>query len=62
MQLSDAVEVIEIRDVKEVNSKLGQDWKLLAVLPGSVNASGSTYVIYVLGKPGKGNYSLKGVS
>lgn len=62
MQLSDAFEVVEIRDVKEVNSKLQKDWKLLAVVPGSTGGSGSTYVIYVLGKPAKSNYNLNAVS
>jgi hypothetical protein len=56
MQISEAAQVIEVRDYIEVNSKLGQGWKLLAVIPGSNGSSGKTYVIYVLGKakPGLG--------
>jgi hypothetical protein len=56
MQISEAAQVIEVRDYLEVNSKLGQGWKLLAVIPGSNGSSGKTYVIYVLGKakPGLG--------
>lgn len=53
MQISDAVEVLEVRELKEVNTKLGQGWKLLAVIPGSTGGIGSTYVIYVLGQPSR---------
>lgn len=50
MQIGEAVEVVEVRDVKEVNTKLRQDWKLLAVVPGTTTGIGGSYVIYVLGK------------
>ncbi|OSR69230.1 hypothetical protein BV326_03515 [Pseudomonas syringae pv. actinidiae] len=60
MQISDAVEVHEVRDQREVNSKLGQGWKLLAVVPGSTGVNSSTYVIYVMGKPKPGGTGLYG--
>lgn len=51
MQISDAVEVFEVRSQSEANAKLKEGWSLLAVLPGATGGNGSTYVIYVLGKP-----------
>lgn len=51
MQISDAVEVLEVRSQSEANAKLKQGWGLLAALPGATGGNSSTYVIYVLGKP-----------
>lgn len=51
MQISDTVEVLEVRSQSEANTKLKEGWSLLAVLPGATGGNGSTYVIYVLGKP-----------
>lgn len=50
MQMSDAVEVIEVHGQGLANGKLAEGWKLLAVFPGiGLNGRG-TYAVYVLGK------------
>lgn len=60
MQISDAVEVLEVRTQKEANTKLKEGWSLLAVIPGATGGTGSTYVIYVLGKPKSKADSMEG--
>jgi hypothetical protein len=50
MQLSDAVEVIEVAGIFGVNEKLAEGWTLLAVVPGADHA-GRAQVTYVMGKP-----------
>lgn len=49
MQLSDAVEVVQVAGATQANEKLAEGWKLLAVVPNE-NASGKAYVAYVLGR------------
>ncbi len=49
MQLSDAVEVVQVAGMRSANEKLAEGWKLLAVVPGA-NAEGKAHVAYVLGK------------
>ena len=51
MQISEAFEVAEVRSPADANTLMRDGWKLLAVAPGSTGGNGSTYVIYVLGKP-----------
>ncbi|MFJ3487196.1 hypothetical protein ACIPL1_27820 [Pseudomonas sp. NPDC090202] len=53
MQMSDAVEVIEVHGQAEANKHLRAGWKLLTVLRATTNSglSGTTYGIYVMGKP-----------
>lgn len=50
MQLSDAIEVVQVAGATNANEKLAEGWKLLAVVPGA-NSSGQPHVAYVLGKP-----------
>ncbi len=50
MQMSDAVEVVQVAGASAANDKLAEGWKLLAVVP-SANSSGHQHVAYVLGKP-----------
>ncbi|MCE1004521.1 hypothetical protein [Pseudomonas sp. NMI1173_11] len=52
MQMSDAVEVVQVAGSTQANEKLAEGWKLLAVVP-SENATGKAHVAYVLGKPGQ---------
>lgn len=52
MQISDAVEVIEVHGYEAANEKLSDGWKLLTVLP-AVNPNGRVYGVYVLSKPPK---------
>jgi hypothetical protein len=52
MQMSDTVEVVQVAGAQNANAKLGEGWKLLAVVPGTAPASGASIVVYVLGKPG----------
>lgn len=49
MQISDAVEVVEVVGAAGANKKLAEGWTLLAVVP-SANAAGKAHVAYVLGK------------
>lgn len=49
MQISDAVEVVEVVGAAGANKKLTEGWTLLAVVP-SANAAGKAHVAYVLGK------------
>ncbi|WP_434625323.1 hypothetical protein J3P84_19665 [Pseudomonas sp. Z1-29] len=50
MQISDAVEVVQVAGPTNANQKLAEGWTLLAVVPGA-NAEGKPHVAYVLGKP-----------
>lgn len=50
MQISDAVEVVEVHGQAAANGKLAEGWKLLAVLPAVSPHGGSTYTVYVMGK------------
>ncbi|WP_349987437.1 hypothetical protein ABMQ39_06630 [Pseudomonas alloputida] len=52
MQMSDAVELVQVAGSTQANEKLAEGWKLLAVVP-SENATGKAHVAYVLGKPGQ---------
>lgn len=49
MQMSDAVEVVQVAGAAQANKKLTEGWTLLAVVP-SANNSGLAHVAYVLGK------------
>lgn len=49
MQMSDAVEVVQVAGAGEANKKLAEGWTLLAVVPNANNA-GLAHVAYVLGK------------
>lgn len=49
MQMSDAVEVVQVAGASQANKKLAEGWTLLAVVP-SANNSGLAHVAYVLGK------------
>ena len=51
MQMSDAIEVVQVRGALLANQHLGLGWTLLAVVPG-INNSGKASVIYVLGRSG----------
>lgn len=52
MQLSDAVEVVQVAGAASANKKLSEGWKLLAVTSaGNGQDNGNTFVWYVLGKP-----------
>ena len=51
MQMSEAVEVIQVAGAGNANIKLAEGWRLLAVVPGNVAATGHAIVLYVLGKP-----------
>lgn len=52
MQISDAVEVIEVFSEDEANERLAEGWRLLAVVPGAPRGSSNrASVVYVLGKP-----------
>lgn len=53
MQMSDAIEVVQVAGATNANEKLAEGWKLLAVVP-SANSSGQPHVAYVLGKPSAG--------
>lgn len=50
MQISDAVEVVQVAGASSANKKLAEGWTLLAVVP-SANNAGLAHVAYVLGKP-----------
>jgi len=50
MQMSDAVEVVQVAGASAANEKLAEGWKLLAVVPNA-NSEGRSHVAYVLGKP-----------
>lgn len=50
MQISDAVEVIEVHGHEAANEKLVVGWTLLAVLPAKNPSHGGAYGVYVLGK------------
>ena len=49
MQMSDAVEVVQVAGAANANVKLNEGWTLLAVVPGATN-EGRAHVAYVLGK------------
>lgn len=49
MQMSDAVEVVQVTGAGNANDKLKEGWTLLAVVPGA-NTEGKPHVAYVLGK------------
>lgn len=51
MQISDAVEVIEVHGHVAANEKLTEGWTLLAVIPATNPSHGAGYGVYVLGKP-----------
>ena len=51
MQMSDAIEVVQVAGAINANAKLAEGWKLIAVLPGTVQSTGAGVVMYVLGKP-----------
>ncbi|WP_027925906.1 hypothetical protein [Pseudomonas sp. URMO17WK12:I12] len=52
MQMSEAVEVIQVAGASSANTKLAEGWKLLAVTSaGNGQNDGKTFVWYVLGKP-----------
>lgn len=57
MQMSDAVEVVQVAGATNANKKLAEGWTLLAVVP-SANNAGAAHVAYVLGKA-KENPKLK---
>lgn len=50
MQISDAVEVIEVHGHEAANEKLVVGWTLLAVLPAKSPSHGGAYGVYVMGK------------
>ena len=50
MQMSNAVQVVQVAGALAANEKLAEGWKLLAVVP-SANSEGKAHVAYVLGKP-----------
>mgnify|MGYP003410183669 CR=1 FL=1 len=50
MQMSDAVEVVQVAGSTQANQKLAEGWMLLAVVPNA-NNNGQSHVAYVLGKP-----------
>ncbi|WP_162770520.1 hypothetical protein [Pseudomonas abietaniphila] len=50
MQMSDAVQVVQVAGANAANEKLADGWKLLAVVPNA-NGEGKAHVAYVLGKP-----------
>ena len=60
MQISDAVEVIEVHGHVAANEKLVVGWTLLAVIPATSPNHGAGYGVYVLGKPAaKSNSTLE---
>lgn len=60
MQISEAALVLEVFNQDEANERLGEGWRLLAVLPGAPRGSSSTSVIYVLGKPAQPASQISG--
>lgn len=61
MQMSDAVEVVQVAGASAANEKLSEGWKLLAVVPNANNA-GRSHVAYVLGKPAPKKDPMDGVN
>lgn len=51
MQMSDAIEVVQVGGALAANKHLGLGWTLLAVVPG-LNNNAKSSVIYVLGRSG----------
>lgn len=52
MQMSEAVEVVQVAGAGNANNKLAEGWKLLAITSaGNGLSDGKTFVWYVLGKP-----------
>ena len=49
MQISEAVEVVQVVGAGNANKKLAEGWKLLAVVPSADNI-GLAHVAYVLGR------------
>lgn len=49
MQMSDAVEVVQVAGATNANKRLAEGWTLLAVV-SNANAQGTAHVAYVLGK------------
>lgn len=52
MQMSEAVEVVQVAGASSANNMLAEGWKLLAVTSaGNGQNNENTFVWYVLGKP-----------